>query len=60
MRRQDPLRKQVKLREHLERMYEGDNNWVLSVDSEGFIGERTGDIFFIVENSVIIAPEGIY
>ena len=38
--------------------YEGENNWALLVDPTGFIAEGTGDNFFIVENNVIITPEG--
>ena len=38
--------------------YEGDNNWVLLLDPDGFIAEGTGDNFFIVKDEVIITPEG--
>lgn len=38
--------------------YEGDNNWALLLDPDGFITEGTGDNFFIVKNNVIISPEG--
>lgn len=38
--------------------YEGDNNWALLLDPDGFIAEGTGDNFFIVKNNVIITPEG--
>lgn len=38
--------------------YNGENNWALLLDTEGFIAEGTGDNFFIVKNSVIITPEG--
>lgn len=38
--------------------YEGDNNWALLLDLDGFIAEGTGDNFFIVKNEVIITPEG--
>jgi branched-chain amino acid aminotransferase len=37
---------------------EGDNNWALLLDPDGFIAEGTGDNFFIVKNGVIISPEG--
>jgi len=38
--------------------YEGDNNWALLLDPDGFVAEGTGDNFFIVKNNVIITPEG--
>jgi len=38
--------------------YEGDNNWALLLDPDGYIAEGTGDNFFIVKNSVIYTPEG--
>jgi branched-chain amino acid aminotransferase len=38
--------------------YEGDNNWALLLDPDGFIAEGTGDNFFIVKNNKIITPEG--
>jgi branched-chain amino acid aminotransferase len=37
---------------------EGDNNWALLIDPDGFIAEGTGDNFFIVKNGVVITPEG--
>ena len=37
--------------------YEGDNNWALLLDTDGFIAEGTGDNFFIVKDKVIITPE---
>ena len=37
--------------------YEGDNNWALLLDPDGFIAEGTGDNFFMVKNDVIITPE---
>ncbi len=37
--------------------YEGDNNWALLLDTDGFVVERTGDNFFIVKDKVIITPE---
>lgn len=39
-------------------LFEGDNNWALLLDPDGFIAEGTGDNFFIVKDSVIITPEG--
>lgn len=39
-------------------MVEGDNNWALLVDPDGFITEGTGDNFFIVKNEEIMTPEG--
>jgi branched-chain amino acid aminotransferase len=38
--------------------YEGDNNWALLLDPDGFIAEGTGDNFFIAKDDVIITPEG--
>lgn len=38
--------------------YEGDNNWALLLDPEGFIAEGTGDNFFMAKDGVIITPEG--
>lgn len=38
--------------------YEGDNNWALLLDQDGFISEGTGDNFFIIKNNVVITPEG--
>lgn len=37
--------------------YEGNNNWALLLDPDGFIAEGTGDNFFIVKDNVIITPE---
>lgn len=37
--------------------YEGDNNWALLLDPDGFVAEGTGDNFFIVKDNVIITPE---
>ncbi len=39
-------------------LFEGDNNWALLLDPDGFIAEGTGDNFFIVKDNVIITPEG--
>lgn len=38
--------------------FEGENNWALLLDPDGFIAEGTGDNFFIIKNGVIITPEG--
>jgi branched-chain amino acid aminotransferase len=37
--------------------HEGDNNWALLLDPDGFVAEGTGDNFFIVKDGVIITPE---
>lgn len=37
--------------------YEGENNWALMLDPDGFIAEGTGDNFFIVKDNIIITPE---
>ena len=37
--------------------YEGENNWALLLDPDGFIAEGTGDNFFIVKDGVIVTPE---
>ena len=37
---------------------EGDNNWALLIDPDGFIAEGTGDNFFIIKNGVVITPAG--
>jgi branched-chain amino acid aminotransferase len=38
--------------------FEGENNWALLLDTDGFITEGTGDNFFIVKNGIIYTPEG--
>ena len=38
--------------------YQGDNNWALLLDPDGFIAEGTGDNFFIVRDRTIVTPEG--
>ncbi len=38
--------------------YEGEDNWALLLDPDGFVAEGTGDNFFIVKNGSIITPEG--
>ena len=38
--------------------FEGDNNWALLLDTDGFISEGTGDNFFIVKDGSVITPEG--
>jgi branched-chain amino acid aminotransferase len=37
---------------------QGDNNWALLLDPDGFIAEGTGDNFFIVKDLKLITPEG--
>ena len=37
--------------------YQGDNNWALLLDPDGFVAEGTGDNFFIVKDNVIVTPE---
>ena len=37
---------------------EGDTNWALLLDPDGFIAEGTGDNFFLVKGGVIYTPEG--
>lgn len=37
---------------------EGDRNWALLVDPDGFIAEGTGSNFFIIKDGVVITPEG--
>jgi branched-chain amino acid aminotransferase len=37
---------------------EGNNNWALLLDIDGFIAEGTGDNFFIIKDKIIITPEG--
>ncbi|MEO5808381.1 aminotransferase class IV [Devosia sp.] len=37
---------------------EGDNNWALLLDPDGYVAEGTGDNFFIVKDGVVITPEG--
>ena len=37
---------------------EGEHNWALLLDTDGFIAEGTGDNFFIVKDGVVITPEG--
>ncbi|MBI2987310.1 MAG: aminotransferase class IV, partial [Deltaproteobacteria bacterium] len=38
--------------------YQGDGNWALLLDPDGFIAEGTGDNFFIVKDRALITPEG--
>ena len=38
--------------------YEGDNNWALLIDPDGYIAEGTGDNFFMVKNGELFTPEG--
>jgi branched-chain amino acid aminotransferase len=37
---------------------EGENNWALLLDPDGFVAEGTGDNFFIIKDGVVITPEG--
>jgi branched-chain amino acid aminotransferase len=37
---------------------QGEDNWALLLDPDGYIAEGTGDNFFIVKDNVIITPEG--
>ena len=37
---------------------DGNNNWALLLDPDGFIAEGTGDNFFIIKNGTVITPEG--
>lgn len=37
---------------------EGDNNWALLLDPDGFVAEGSGDNFFIVKGNELITPEG--
>ena len=39
-------------------LFEGDNNWALMLDPDGFIAEGGGDNFFIIKDGVLISPEG--
>ena len=39
-------------------LFEGDNNWALLLDPDGYIAEGTGDNFFIVRGNQVISPEG--
>ena len=37
---------------------DGENNWALLLDPDGFVAEGTGDNFFIVKDGAVISPEG--
>ena len=37
---------------------EGEDNWALLLDPDGFVAEGTGDNFFIIKDGVIVSPEG--
>jgi branched-chain amino acid aminotransferase len=37
---------------------QGEDNWALLLDPDGFIAEGTGDNFFIVKDGAIISPQG--
>ena len=39
-------------------LFEGENNWALLLDSDGYISEGTGDNFFIIKDNFLITPEG--
>jgi len=38
--------------------FEGNNNWALLLDPDGFVAEGTGDNVFIIKDGVVITPEG--
>jgi branched-chain amino acid aminotransferase len=38
--------------------WNGDDNWALLLDPDGFIAEGTGDNFFIIKDGIILTPEG--
>ncbi len=40
--------------------YQGENNWALLLDQEGFITEGTGSNFFLVKNERIYTPRPIH
>ena len=37
--------------------YQGDNNWALLLDPDGYVTEGTGNNFFIVKNDILYTPE---
>jgi branched-chain amino acid aminotransferase len=37
---------------------EGNRNWALLLDTDGFIAEGTGDNFFIIKDNKVVTPEG--
>lgn len=39
-------------------LIEGDNNWALLLDTDGFVAEGTGDNFFLIRDGVVVTPEG--
>jgi len=39
-------------------LFEGNDNWALLLDTDGYIAEGTGDNFFIIKNNVVFTPEG--
>ena len=38
--------------------WEGEDNWALLLDPDGFVAEGTGDNFFIVRDGALLTPEG--
>jgi branched-chain amino acid aminotransferase len=39
-------------------LHEGEDNWALLLDPDGYVAEGTGDNFFIIKNGTVISPEG--
>jgi branched-chain amino acid aminotransferase len=37
---------------------EGEDNWALLLDPDGFVAEGTGDNFFMIKNNTLFSPEG--
>jgi len=37
---------------------EGEDNWALLLDPDGFVAEGTGDNFFVIKDGTIYSPEG--
>jgi branched-chain amino acid aminotransferase len=37
---------------------EGEDNWALLLDPDGFVAEGTGDNFFVIKDGAIYSPEG--
>jgi len=38
--------------------FQGDSNWALLLDTDGFVAEGTGDNFFIIKDGLVVTPEG--